>query len=50
MANIHKKSRIPALASLSQVVQESAGSASKKKIFDAREKLRAGMHDPIGAC
>ena len=47
-ASIPKKSKIPALASISQVVGETSTAASVKKVLETREKLRAGLDDPKG--
>ena len=46
---IRKKSKIPALASLSQLSTIAAEEgAQKKRVLVTREKLRAGLHDPKG--
>ena len=46
---IPKKSRIPALASLSQLSTIAATEGTqKKRVLVTREKLKAGLHDPKG--
>ena len=46
---IPKKSKIPALASVSRIIQgDTSATASVKSVLDTREKLRAGMDDPRG--
>ena len=46
---IPKKSKIPALTSLSKVIQgETSATASVQNVLNTREKLRAGMDDPRG--
>ena len=49
LASIPKKSRIPDLASLAQVIEDNRdGVFAKKKILVTRERLRASMNDPKG--
>ena len=46
---IPRKSKIPALAGLSRVIQgETSATASVQNVLNTREKLRAGMDDPRG--
>ena len=49
VAPIPKRSKIPALASLSMLSSiADAEGAQKKRVLVTREKLRAGLHDPKG--
>ena len=48
LASIPKKSKVPALASVTQVESERVGEGSSKKVLLTREKLRAGLHDKKG--
>ena len=48
VVRIPKKSKIPALASLSRVSGLSNDGSPKKRVLVTREKLRAGLHDPRG--
>ena len=48
-SRIPKRSKVPALASLSQVtLGETSTTASVKKVLETRERLRAGLDDPRG--
>ena len=48
VVRIPKKSKVPALASLSRVSGLSNDGSPKKRVLVTREKLRAGLHDPRG--